>query len=33
VFLCRGMVCDRPVGTVAELLERLAAMAGLPSGG
>lgn len=28
VFLCRGMVCDRPVGTVAELLERLAAMAG-----
>ncbi|WP_104172733.1 thioredoxin domain-containing protein [Arthrobacter sp. Y81] len=28
VFLCRGMVCDRPVGTVAELLVRLAA--GLP---
>ncbi|MDQ0078829.1 thioredoxin domain-containing protein [Arthrobacter oryzae] len=28
VFLCRGMVCERPVGTEAELLERLAAMAG-----
>jgi uncharacterized protein YyaL (SSP411 family) len=28
VFLCRGMVCERPVGSVAELLERLAAMAG-----
>ena len=28
VFLCRGMVCERPVGSVAELLERLATMAG-----
>ena len=28
VFLCRGMVCERPVGTVAELLDRLAVMAG-----
>jgi hypothetical protein len=27
------MVCERPVGTVAELQERLAAMTGLPSGG
>ncbi|MEZ2389820.1 thioredoxin domain-containing protein [bacterium RCC_150] len=26
VYLCRGMVCDRPVGTVEELAERLAAM-------
>jgi uncharacterized protein YyaL (SSP411 family) len=25
-FLCRGMVCERPVGSVAELLERLATM-------
>lgn len=28
VFLCRGMVCERPVGSVAELREQLAAMAG-----
>jgi uncharacterized protein YyaL (SSP411 family) len=28
VYLCRGMVCERPVGSVAELLERLAAMTG-----
>ncbi|MEK0156525.1 thioredoxin domain-containing protein [Arthrobacter oryzae] len=28
VYLCRGMVCERPVGSVAELLERLATMAG-----
>ncbi|WP_209748541.1 MULTISPECIES: thioredoxin domain-containing protein [Micrococcaceae] len=28
VYLCRGMVCERPVASVAELLERLAAMAG-----
>ena len=27
VFLCRGMVCERPVGSVPELLERLAALA------
>ncbi|WLQ08718.1 thioredoxin domain-containing protein [Arthrobacter oryzae] len=27
VYLCRGMVCERPVGSVAELLERLATMA------
>ncbi|WP_309979389.1 thioredoxin domain-containing protein [Arthrobacter oryzae] len=33
VFLCRGMVCERPMRTVAELRERLAAMTGLPSGG
>jgi uncharacterized protein YyaL (SSP411 family) len=26
VFLCRGMVCHRPVGSVAELLHQLAAM-------
>lgn len=28
VYLCRGMVCERPVGSVAEMLERLARMAG-----
>jgi uncharacterized protein YyaL (SSP411 family) len=28
VFLCRGMVCERPVASAAELLERLAVMAG-----
>jgi uncharacterized protein len=28
VYLCRGMVCERPVGSVAEMLERLAGMAG-----
>jgi len=27
VFLCRGMVCQRPVGSVAELLDQLATMA------
>ncbi len=27
VFLCRGMVCQRPVGFVAELLDQLATMA------
>ncbi|WP_242701418.1 thioredoxin domain-containing protein [Arthrobacter cavernae] len=27
VYLCRAMVCDRPLGTVPELRERLAAMA------
>ncbi|KIS28346.1 thymidylate kinase [Arthrobacter sp. SPG23] len=26
VYLCRGMVCERPVGSVAELLDRLAMM-------
>lgn len=26
VFLCRGMVCERPVGTVAAVRERLASM-------
>ncbi|MCU1531261.1 MAG: thioredoxin protein [Arthrobacter sp.] len=28
VFLCRGMVCELPVGSVANLRERLAAMTG-----
>ncbi|GAP55459.1 mannose-6-Phosphate isomerase, partial [Arthrobacter sp. Hiyo6] len=28
VYLCRGMVCQRPVTSVAELLETLAAMTG-----
>jgi uncharacterized protein YyaL (SSP411 family) len=28
VFLCKGMVCERPVGSVPELLDRLAAMTG-----
>ncbi|MFF1384853.1 thioredoxin domain-containing protein [Arthrobacter sp. NPDC058288] len=28
VYLCRGMVCERPVASVAELLERLDGMAG-----
>ncbi|WP_209753670.1 MULTISPECIES: thioredoxin domain-containing protein [unclassified Arthrobacter] len=28
VYLCRGMVCERPVASVAELLERLATLAG-----
>jgi hypothetical protein len=26
VFLCRGMLCELPVGSVAKLRERLAAM-------
>jgi uncharacterized protein YyaL (SSP411 family) len=26
VYLCRGMVCERPVATVPELLDRLAGM-------
>jgi hypothetical protein len=26
VYLCRNMVCDRPVGTVPELMDRLTGM-------
>ena len=26
VYLCRGMVCDLPLGSVAELVRRLGAM-------
>ncbi|MDQ0856428.1 uncharacterized protein YyaL (SSP411 family) [Arthrobacter sp. V4I6] len=33
VFLCRGMVCERPVGSAGAVRERLAAMAGRPSSG